>query len=104
MAKNYHKYNIHLEEAMTIPLTQSVRVWDISGLHIEAEDIPKNANVKKTFVMKLREGKIRLGVEWTVEGELGSSMPLIAEFSALEELKDKFPKLFELEGSLYAFS
>lgn len=98
-----HRYHITLREAMTMNLSRRVRVWEVVGLHATAEDIPENAKVQKTFVMKSREGNIRLGIEWTVDGELGSCMNLIAEVSTLEELKDKFPKLFELEGSLYAF-
>ena len=99
-----YQYHIKLQKAMTMDISQSVRVWDVAGLHVTAEDIPENANVQKTFVMKSREGKIRLGIEWNVEGDLGVYMGIIAEVSALEELKEKFPKLFELEGSMYAFT
>ena len=104
MSKSHHQYNIKLEEAMTMDLTQSVRVWDLQGLHVQDEDIPENANVQTTFVMKFPEGHLRLGIQWTVEGDLMTHMGTVAEVSTLEELKDKFPKLFDLEGSLYAFA
>ena len=106
MAKSFRKETIALQEAMTMPLTQSVRVWHIPGLHIEDEDIPKNADVQTTFVMKTHRGHIEVGINYTVEveGDVNSYTGIVAEVSALEELKDKFPKLFELNGSLYAFA
>ena len=104
MSENYYQDNIKLEEAMTMDLTQRVRAWDLQGLHVQDENIPKNANVKTTFVMKFPEGHLMLGIYWTVEGDLMIHMDAVAEVSTLEELKDKFPNLFELEGNLCAFA
>ncbi len=100
---SYCQDNIKLQKAMTMDLTQIVRVWDVSGLHVECEYIPHDANVLKTAVMKFSEGNILLMIEWTAEGDTATFMSTVAEVSQLEELRERFPHLFELEGTLYAF-
>lgn len=104
MSESYHQYNVKLHEAMTMYLSQSVRVWNVSGLHVKAEELPENATVSMTYVVKFPEGNIQLKILWTIKGNLMTYTSLVADVSALEELKDKFPKLFELEGTLYAFA
>ena len=104
MSENYYQDNIKLEEAMTMDLTQSIRAWILQGLHVQDEDIPENANVQSTVVIKFPEGHLLLGIQWTVEGDKMIQISDLAEFSTLEELKDKFPNLFELEGSLCAIA
>jgi len=101
---SYHHDHIKLQEAMTMELKQNFREWDISGLHVEDEDIPKDANVSTTFVMQFPNGLIKLGIFWKVENDMFPHSSIIAEVSKLEELQKKFPHLFELEGSLYAFA
>ena len=96
--------SISLQDAMTKELPQEiqVRIWHIPGLHVDA-NIPKNAKVQETIVRKSRTNKFILALGWIVEGDLGERIDTVTEFSSLEELKDKFPKLFELNGDLYAF-
>jgi len=101
---SYHQDHIKLQEAMTMDLKYNFRVWDVSGLHVEDEDIPKDANVTTTFVMKSPNGLIKLGIFWTVESDKNTHSGIIAEVFQLEDLKEKFPHLFELEGSLCAFA
>ena len=104
MSQSQHERNIKLEEAMTRDLTQSVRVWYLQGLHVQDEAIPENANVQTTFVLKYPEGNFHLGIQWTVKGDFMTRSGAVAEVSRLDELKEKFPNLFDLEGSLYAFA
>ena len=101
---SYHQHNIKLQEAMTMDLKQLVRVWDLPGLHVEDEDIPKDANVSTTFVMKFPDERIQLGIFWTVKSDKATHSGVIAEVSKLEELQEKFPHLFEINGNLFAFS
>ena len=98
------KDHIKLEEAMTMELKECVRVWDVDGLQVTAEDIPKNANVRKTFIIAPRGEKITVGVIWAVEGELSENYDDVDQVSDVQELKDKFPKLFELTGELYTIA
>ena len=97
--------HIRLQEAMTAELSQgSLGVWETDGLHVIDDKLPKNANVINTFVMKSRnDSKIRIGIELTVEGEMHTYMRLIDEVSKVEELKDKFPELFKLNGIWHTF-
>ncbi len=99
----YHQDNIKLQEAMTMGLTQFVQLWHISGLHVEYEDIPRDANVLKTAVIKSPTGHILLVIGWTSEEKPGAHVSDVAEVSNWEELRERFPHLFELEGSLDAF-
>lgn len=94
--------NIKLEEAMTMDLTQRVRLWVLQGFPVQANDIPKKANVQATYVYQSSEGHISLMIKWTIEGDFSLYFGIVDEFITLEELKDKFPKLFEFEGNLYA--
>lgn len=94
--------NIKLEEAMTIELTQRVRLWILQGFHIQANGIPKNANVQATYVQQSSKCYICLAIKWTIDGDPSSHFSIVDKFNTLEELKDKFPKLFEFEGNLYA--
>ena len=103
MLNRHHPSGIKLEEAMTMELSQSVRIWDVDGQYIKDDNIPQNTNVKMTFVMRFPDGRFHLGIQLTVEGNTMPQIVPIAEFSTLKELKNEFPKLFELNGSLYAF-
>lgn len=122
MAMSYYEQdNIKLHEAMTMELKQTVRVWSIPGIHVEVEKLPENATDIKTLASKISGGTFAVAVEWTVEKETkpdvgfskllvfsdqgtGEYMKVVARrISTLEELQNKFPQLFELEGSLFAF-
>lgn len=102
------KEHVRLEEAMTMDIEQPCRVWSVSGLHVEDEDIPKDANVKSTIVAKSFDGeRWAVGVDFSTVSD-DNTVPnyfigTIAEFSSLEELRKTFPQLFELEGELFAF-
>lgn len=102
-----YKEHITLQTALTMPLNQSFRLWEVPGLHISVKNLPGGATVLKTFVMQLCNHYMTIGIEFTLSGDLGTSfgnISGIAKASSLEELRKEFPQLFELEGTLYAFS
>ena len=99
---SYEHNNIKLKEAMTMDLTQSIRVWSVPGLHIKIENIPENAIINKTLVMMTSSGKWVIGLELNVEGHTGDYITNIAEFSSLQELFDNLPEFTKLEGDLFA--
>ena len=96
--------NIRLSEAMTKAIDCRIRAWEVYGLYIDVTGLPENTKVRKTFVLKLFEDPWQVGIEYNVKGNPKPNMDAIAEFSTLEELKKKYPQLFELEGDLYALS
>ena len=98
----YEHDNITLKTAMTMDLSQSIRVWSIPGLRLKIENLPENAIVKKTTVMMTSSGKWIVGLEWNAEGDTGDYIAKIAEYSSLQELLDKLPEFAELEGDLFA--
>lgn len=99
-----HQENIRLRNAMTQELNQQVRAWDVPGLQVEVDELPKNATVSRTVVMKSPNRDYQLLISYTIEGDLKSYLGEIATFSTLEELQEKHPQLFELDGYLYAFA
>ena len=99
---SYEQDSIKLKEAMTMALSQRIRVWSIPGLRIKVDNLPEKATVQKTFVMLTSNGNWQVGLELTVEGETGESILLVLKCSSLQELLDKIPELFEVDGSLYA--
>lgn len=99
-----HQDNIRLHEAMTQELKHRVRVWDIPGLQVEVQGLPENAIVSATAVMKSRTRDYQLLVNYNIAGDKGSYTREVTTFSTLEELQEKYPQLFELEGQLYAFA
>lgn len=100
----YNQDNVKLQEAMTMGgLTQIVRIWFTSGLHVEYGDIPQGANALATGVMKSSNGKILIAVKWNGKEDTSICVSGVAEVSDLEELQERFPHLFELEGTFYAF-
>lgn len=117
----YWQNKVKLQEAMTMDLKQTIRVWLIYGLHINVEGVPENIIYVQTMVIKSSENNnFAVAVQWTTKEDRNSSvenagpfyLPLpeellsytkvVARISTLEELKDKFPQLFEMEGSLFA--
>ncbi len=99
----YYRDNIKLQEAMDMELKYNIRVWAIVGLYFEIQDIPQNVNVSKTFVRKNSDKDIVVEIEWHFVGAEETYIAPVKEFSKLEEVQRKFPQLFELIGSLYAF-
>ena len=87
-------------QAMTMDLSQSTRVWDIPDLHIKVDNLPEKATVQKTFVMMTLNGNWHAGLKWTVEGETGEYMKVLLSCSSLQELLDKMPEHFEVDGNV----
>ena len=99
----YHEKNIRLQEAMTKELKNPMRVWSVDGIHAETQGLPENAKVKETFVMKAGREKYTLGFNVETHECYESATAKVGEFHSLEELKEKYPNLFEMEGTLFAF-
>ena len=103
---SYGIERIRLQEAMTKELDMPdmpCRIWGVDGLKIEVEDLPKDAVVNKTFVFKAPDSNYLLNIMGHYEDGRGSFSREIDNFSTLEELKEKYPNLFEMEGALIAF-
>ena len=114
----YQQDNIKLQEALTMDVEQSLRIWYVTGLYAKVEDIPENATRIKTLVLKTSNGIFAVAVEWFAKKKVDSKnvnkffLPydegwknytkLVAKFSKIEELQNTFPQIFELEGYLYA--
>ena len=94
---SYNQDDIKLQDAMTIALSQSVRIWRIPGFHVKTESLPQNATIQNTLVMLSSDGNWHAGLEWVVEGHSGFYMTSVLKCSSLQELLDKVPELFELE-------
>ena len=94
---------IRLREAMNQGKEHLVSTWRVSGLHVEDEDIPTDADIHMTFVIKTPNKPYSVGVNFTEKGASSSSMGIVAEFSTLEEMEERMPNLFKLVGTLYAF-
>lgn len=119
---SYPDKDIRLQKAMTKDIEQNVRVWFISGLHVELEDIDENAIGINTLVTKVENIGVWVLLQWnrktepkhfTIAGrrfvsELDKGFEkctrVVAKLSTVEELKNKFPNLFELDGTLHVFS
>lgn len=103
----YQQSNLKLMEAMNMELNQSVREWLVPGLHISFADIPSDApsdaEAYITFVYKY-PNSISYGAMWSSNDDVIRSISFPEEVSSFEELREKFPKLFELEGELLAFT
>ena len=94
---SYEHDSIDLKTAMTIDLSQCIRIWTIPDLHLKVENLPENATIQKTLVMMTSAGKWNVGLEWTVEGDTGNYFASIAECSSLQELFNKLPEFAELK-------
>ena len=99
---SYEQDNLKLKEAMTMDISQRIRVWSIPGLRVKVDNLPENATVKKTLIMMTSNGNWMLGFTCTIEGETGEDLVFGPKCSSLQELLDKAPELFEVEGSMYA--
>ena len=103
---SYGIERIRLQEAMTKELDMPdmpCRIWGVDGLQIEVEDLPEDAVVDKTFVFKAPDSDYLLRIMGHYEDDRGSFLGEIDNFSILEELKEKYLNLFEMEGALISF-
>lgn len=66
-------------------------------------DAPSDAEAYITFVYKY-PNSISYGVMWSLNDDVVRYTSFPEEVSSFEELKEKFPELFELEGELLAFT
>lgn len=97
----YQQKNIKLEDVMKINLTQNEQIiWVVDGLQIKVRRIPKKANRFITGVRK-ENGKYELYIGFCMRGSLKSYLRDIKSFSGLEELRETYPQLFELEGDMH---
>ena len=99
----HHEGNIRLEEAMTKELDHPIRVWSVQGLHVEVEGLSENTKVQTTFVYKDPSTAFELEIAGSYEAEDDYFSGKCDDFSTLEELKERHPNLFEMEGTLFAF-
>ena len=114
----FQRDNIKLQDALSIDIEQSNRIWFVLGLHIDIEDIPENATGIRTLVVKTSNGTIAVVIEWFAKKKLDIKvadefflpydeglkhyMKIVTKVSKIEELQNTFPQLFELEGYLDA--
>ena len=117
---------------MTMEVMEDVRLWKIFGLHFKDDEVCESTcgtqrRVKRycenlcgiqTYVMMCKDAKFFVYVCWKTQKERvpyvengkiclpfdEEHTKIVAEISSLEELKNKFPNLFELEGMMIAFS
>lgn len=99
---NFEQENIRLSDAMTQPLKQNIRSWSVQGLQVDIDELQPNVTVTGTVVMKAPDTNYQLFIRCNINGD-DRRLGIIAEFSTLEELQEKHPHLFKLEGRLFAF-
>ena len=114
----YQQSNIKLQDALSMNIEQSRRIWFLLGLHVDIEDIPANATGIRTLVIKAPNDTIGVAVTWFAKKKFdvevvdkfflpydeGSKqyLKIVTKVSRIEELQKTFPQLFELEGYLDA--
>ncbi len=100
----YYNKCVKLKDAMTMNLKQTIRFWNVPDLQVNGDLLPENALVNATFVMKLPDGSLYVGVYWETDDDEGSYMSTVGEFKTLDELQEKFPSLLDLYGCLSAIA
>jgi len=95
--------NTRLRNAMSKGNDYVVSTWHIPGLHIQAQNLPCEAEIDMTFVIKCSNGPYQLGLIWEIDNGTTTYQRVFEEFSTLDEMQQKYPGLFELIGTLYAF-
>ena len=114
----YQRGNIKLQDALSMDIEQSTRIWFVLGLHIDVEGIPQDATGIRTLVIKTSNGTIAVAIDWFAKKKtdikvadefflpydegLKHYMKIVTKVSKIEELQNTFPQLFELEGYLDA--
>ncbi len=105
LPENKFVENISLDEAMTKSLAQEgIRMWLIPGIHVQGKEIPENADSQHTCVVRMKDGHLKVAVQYIPEGATPEKMEtfFVDELSSLEELKAKYPVFAELKGNLLA--
>ena len=100
------RFSIRLEEGMKQSClhNHSFYLWVTPGLPIEIKFLAGKENITNIFVSKnirIRSCKYTLGVIIDQSGT--GFVEGLEEFSELWEIKQKFPHLFEVDGTLYTF-
>ena len=110
-----HQDNIKLQEVLISGAMPQGLAWKCLGIHVktelEAEDVevPENAFDCRTAVKSYEDGMIAVVAQWNERGELGNEEErpkhnqYVGIVYSLDELQDKFPQLFELDGGIYPF-
>jgi hypothetical protein len=100
------KEKVRLEEAMTMDLGEEykIRGWSILGNYINNYVVPDGYEAKRTCVTySPHHGKFTVVVHLKyVDGDI-TVIPC-ETLSSIEELKEKYPNLFDLEGELLAIN
>lgn len=108
--------NIKLQEVLDEETMSQGWAWKCSGIHVEAEleaedvEVPENAIDCRTVVKSFDNGEIEVGAEWNDRGYLrceegrAQHLQIVGIVYSMEELHDKFPQLFELDGGMYPFA
>lgn len=99
---NFEQENIRLRDAMTQQLKPKFRSWSVQGLQVDIDKLQPNVTVTGTLVMKEPDTNYQLFIRCNINGD-DRRLGKISEFSTLEELQEKHPQLFKLEGRLFAF-
>lgn len=100
---SYIEENICLEQAMTMDINYSYRNWETPGLHVPFENLPSNTTNINTTVSQSRKGILTVRINFTIGDEIYRYVDVVGMFSELEELKENFPNLFNVPGTLEAF-
>ena len=96
----YYNKCVKLKDAMTMNHKQTILFWNVPDLQVNGELLPENALVNATFVMKLPDGSLYVGVDWETDDDEGSYMSTDGEFKTLYEQQQKFPRLLNMYGCL----
>lgn len=114
--RSQQQENIKLQEFLTAGTMPQGWAWKCLGIHVESEleaenvEIPENAIDCRTVEKSFNNGQIEVGAEWNKRGYLwqedgrAQNMQIVGIVNSPEELHDKFPQLFELEGDMYPFA
>jgi len=98
----YRQKEINLEDAMTMNIQQADNVvWHVDGLYIKVRGLSRKAKNFVTSVSK-ENGKYKVQLAHGFSGNLNSRVMVTDVFEHLEELRKKYPKLFELKGAITA--
>lgn len=92
------KDNIKLEEAMKREMKSRVRMW-------MAHNFCQDKTNYSAFVLKSdNHSQVTFGYVQPDREHKGVRFNTLGKFASLEELRGKYPKLFEIDGLLYVFS
>ena len=99
MVRSYYHENISIEDVNKKYEHICNWVWEVEGLHVPAELCKAPLKVKKTFVMYNKEKNIYIiGVE--EKEDYYEVMYEVDKLSCFDDIKSKYPNLYELTSSL----